>query len=221
MNRSGHVLVMWWALFIIMQRVLIVLCDLSSSTSPAAPVTPSVLSYVQWCMLWSSLLAFTTHISRGAPLDEPSQHHVGKSVTVALSGWLPWRWFRDARRATTVQVRHVDAAPLRVTPVPVRTGGGARAAPGRHGAACTCISTVILMLLATLLASVLMMPVLRKVGMRKQSVVRCQPLATARPLLNNWSATAQPPLRSRSLTNQPTNQPTNKYKYKYKSLSSG
>ena len=105
MNRSGHVLVTWWALFIIMQCVLVVLCDLSSSTSPAAPVTLSVLSYVQWCMLWSSLLAFATHISRGAPLDEPSQHHEGKSVAVALSGWLPWRCFRDARRATTMPVR--------------------------------------------------------------------------------------------------------------------
>ena len=135
MDRSGHVLVMWWALFVIVQCVLVVLCGLGSSTSSAMPMTTSALLYVPWCTLWASLLALAARVSCGAPLSTPSQSREGQSVAMALCGWLPWRCLHGARQATTTSSRHVDATPLHVAPVPVRTAHDAPlSAPPRHHA---------------------------------------------------------------------------------------
>ena len=126
MDRSGHVLVVWWALFVVVHCVLAMLCCIGSLARATMLMAPSALHYVPWCMLWSSLLTLATCASCGTPPSAPPQRREGHSVMMALCAWLPWRCFHGARQAAATSSRHDDVTPLHVASVPARA---ARDAP--------------------------------------------------------------------------------------------
>ena len=100
MDRSGYVLVVWWALFVVVHCVLAMLCCIGSLARATMLMAPSALHYVPWCMLWSSLLTLATCASCGTPPSATPQRREGHSVMMALCAWLPWLRFHGARQGS-------------------------------------------------------------------------------------------------------------------------